>query len=110
MWTRPSDRGEVQEHHCERREPGFEEEDQWANTGETEYTLQHVSEFCMRRFSYFSLLVYNTLLFFLSAGQPAVKTGSDEVSDQSGLTAQWDGLAKDGANRSKHELWTVNTL
>lgn len=38
MWTCPSDRRKVQEHHCERRKPGFEEEDQWANTGETEYS------------------------------------------------------------------------
>ena len=44
MWTCPSDRREVQEHHCERREPSSEEEDQWANAGKTEYTLQHVSE------------------------------------------------------------------
>ena len=35
----PSDRREVQEHHCERWEPGFEEEDQRANIGETEYPL-----------------------------------------------------------------------
>lgn len=35
LWTCPSDRGEVQGHHCERWEPSFEEEDQRANVGET---------------------------------------------------------------------------
>lgn len=37
MWTCPSDRREVQEHHCERREPRFEEEDQWADSGEPHF-------------------------------------------------------------------------
>lgn len=34
----PPDRGEVQEHHRQRWEPSFEEEDQWANAGKFGYT------------------------------------------------------------------------
>lgn len=48
----PSDRREVQEHHCEWREPGFKEEDQRANIGETEYPhfsviSEHLNEDCL---------------------------------------------------------------
>lgn len=47
-------------------------------------------------------------LVSLSAGEPAFEAGPVEISDPSRLPAQWDGLAEDGVNRSKHELWTVN--
>lgn len=50
------------------------------------------------------LLPHDPLRLFPPAGEPAVKTGSVEVSDQSGLSAQRDGLSEDGADRSKHQL------
>lgn len=96
------DRGEVQEHHSERWEPGSEEEDQWAHTGNV--TLGPLvlygpptrgsqnSQCCPLAFP---------------AGQPAAEAGPAEVPDQSGLSAQWDGLTEDGAHGPEHQHRTV---
>lgn len=113
MWTRWSDRREVQGHHRERRESSIEEEGQWSNTGETEcsstyWWMFRIRQRCSCPLSSFFTAHSNSLC--LSAGEPAVETGAVEVSDQSGVSAQWDGLAEDGADRSKHLLWTVILL
>lgn len=68
----PSDRREVQEHHCEWREPGFKEEDQRANIGETEYPhfsviSEHLNEDCLSACGSLHTHI-PSLYFLLSAG------------------------------------------
>lgn len=101
----PSDRREVQKHHCERWELGFEKENQRADSGKTRMN----GMFCMSSLSSVPLLPDTTVQMCLT-GEPAVKTGADEVSNHSGLSAQWDGHAEDRANWSEPHLRTVNFL
>lgn len=101
----PSDRREVQKHHCERWEPSFEKENQRANSGKTRTNCI----FCMSSVPSVPLLPDTTVQMCLT-GEPAVKTGADEVSDHSGLSAQRDGHAEDRANWSEHHLRAVNFL